>query len=83
MKVHEAIPELPKNILLVMKASGILSNTSASGENTCWEATWLQVNKIAPSVQLEVFPDNEGKTVVEREQNMSDSPAQEDQIVVQ
>ncbi|XP_024312292.1 ARF guanine-nucleotide exchange factor GNOM isoform X2 [Brachypodium distachyon] len=82
-KLHEAIPELLKNILLVMKASGVLSNTSASGENTLWEATWLQVNKIAPSLQSEVFPDNEGEAAAKGEQSMSDSPAQEGQIAVQ
>lgn len=76
-KLQEAIPELLKNILLVMKASGILSNTSTSGENSLWEATWPQVNKIAPSLQSEVFPVNEGDDATKGgEQNKSDSPAQ-------
>jgi brefeldin A-resistance guanine nucleotide exchange factor 1 len=66
-KLHEAIPELLKNILLVMKANGILSKTSAGGENTLWEATWLQINKIAPSLQLEVFPDNENDAATKGE----------------
>ncbi|KAM0868806.1 hypothetical protein ACQ4PT_041077 [Festuca glaucescens] len=75
-KLHEAIPELLKNILLVMKANGILSKSSAGGANTLWEATWLQVNKITPSLQSEVFPDNESDSVTKGEQS---SPAQEGQ----
>jgi brefeldin A-resistance guanine nucleotide exchange factor 1 len=75
-KLHEAIPELLKNILLVMKANGILSKTSAGGENTLWEATWLQINKIAPSLQLEVFPDNENDAATKGElSNLAEQPA--------
>jgi len=73
-KLHEAIPELLKNILLVMKANGILSKTSASGENTLWEVTWFQVNKVVPSLQSEVFPENENDVATKGEQI---SPGQE------
>ncbi|KAM0907098.1 hypothetical protein ACQ4PT_016350 [Festuca glaucescens] len=76
-KLHEAIPELLKNILLVMKANGILSNTIASGESTLWEATWIQVNKIVPSLQLEVFPDNESDAAAAK--GKPSSPAHEGQ----
>jgi brefeldin A-resistance guanine nucleotide exchange factor 1 len=77
-KLQEAIPELLKNILMVMKASGILSKTSTS-ENSLSEATWLQVNKIAPSLQSEIFPDNEGGSTTQGEENKMDTPAQSDQ----
>ncbi|KAJ1259611.1 hypothetical protein BS78_10G168600 [Paspalum vaginatum] len=77
-KLKEAIPELVKNILMVMKASGILSKASTT-ENSLWEATWLQVNKISPLLQPEVFPDNEADTVTQGEQNKLDTPAQSDQ----
>jgi brefeldin A-resistance guanine nucleotide exchange factor 1 len=77
-KLQEAIPELVKNILMVMKASGILSKTGAS-ENSFWEATWLQVNKIAPSLQSEIFPDNEDGSTTQVEENKLDTQAQSDQ----
>ncbi|CAL5048308.1 unnamed protein product [Urochloa decumbens] len=76
-KLQEAIPELVKNMLMVMKASGILSKTK-TGENSLWEATWLQVNNISPVLQLEVFPDNDGKNKTEGEQNKLNTPAQSD-----
>jgi len=76
-KLQEAIPELLKNILMVMKASGVLSKAS-TGENSLWEATWLQVNKIAPSLQSEIFPDNEVDSTT-GEENKLDTPAQSDQ----
>jgi golgi-specific brefeldin A-resistance guanine nucleotide exchange factor 1 len=77
-KLKEAIPELVKNILMVMKASGVLSKTGAS-ENSFWEATWLQVNKIAPSLQSEFFPDNEDGSTTQIEENKLDTQAQSDQ----
>ncbi|KAK3133946.1 hypothetical protein QOZ80_6AG0543110 [Eleusine coracana subsp. coracana] len=77
-KLQEAIPELVKNILMVMKASGILLKTS-TGENSLWEATWLQVDKIAPSLQAQVFPDNEGDSTTQGEQKILDTPSQSDQ----
>ncbi|CAM0952963.1 unnamed protein product [Alopecurus aequalis] len=79
-KLHEAIPELLKNILMVMKANGILSNTGAGGENTLWEATWLQVSKVAPSLQLELFPQDESDAATKGEQS---SPAQDGQAAEQ
>uniref|UniRef100_A0A0D9VFE3 SEC7 domain-containing protein n=1 Tax=Leersia perrieri TaxID=77586 RepID=A0A0D9VFE3_9ORYZ len=81
-KLQEAIPELLKNILLVLKANGVLSKTSTSEENSLWEATWLQVNNIAPSLQPEVFPDSEGDVATQSAQNKSDSPAQSEGVNV-
>ncbi|KAJ4964654.1 hypothetical protein NE237_016503 [Protea cynaroides] len=58
-KLQELVPELLKNILLVMKARGVLVCRSALGGDSLWELTWLHANNIAPSLQSEVFPDQE------------------------
>ncbi|KAJ3675642.1 hypothetical protein LUZ60_004684 [Juncus effusus] len=51
-KLQEAIPELLKNMLLVMKASGALVNE----RNDLWDKTFGLANNIAPALILEVFP---------------------------
>ncbi|XP_015867457.3 ARF guanine-nucleotide exchange factor GNOM isoform X1 [Ziziphus jujuba] len=56
-KLQELVPELLKNTLLVMKTRGVLVQRTALGGDSLWELTWLNVNKIAPSLQSEVFPD--------------------------
>lgn len=58
-KIHELIPELLKNTLLVMKTSGILVPGNDNGEDSFWQLTWLHVKDIAPSLQLEIFPSDE------------------------
>ncbi|OWM89514.1 ARF guanine-nucleotide exchange factor GNOM [Punica granatum] len=58
-KLQELVPELLKNTLLVMKTKGVLMQRSALGGDSLWELTWLHVNNIAPSLQSEVFPDQE------------------------
>ncbi|OAY59447.1 ARF guanine-nucleotide exchange factor GNOM [Manihot esculenta] len=58
-KLQEVVPELLKNTLLVMKAKGVLVQRSALGGDSLWELTWLHVNNIAPSLQSEVFPDQD------------------------
>ncbi|XP_021910172.1 ARF guanine-nucleotide exchange factor GNOM [Carica papaya] len=58
-KLQETVPELLKNILLVMKTKGVLVQRSALGGDSLWELTWLHVNNIAPSLQAEVFPDQD------------------------
>ncbi|KAI4307595.1 hypothetical protein L6164_030768 [Bauhinia variegata] len=58
-KLQELVPELLKNILLVMKTRGILVQRSALGGDSLWELTWLHVNNIAPSLQPEVFPEQD------------------------
>ena len=60
-KLQELIPELLKNTLLVMKTRGILAKRSTIGGDSLWELTWLHVNNIAPSIQSEVFPDQESE----------------------
>nr|CAD1822466.1 unnamed protein product [Ananas comosus var. bracteatus] len=58
-KLQEAVPELLKNTLLVMKANGVLVKRSTSDGSSLWELTWPHVENIVPSLQLEVFPSNE------------------------
>lgn len=58
-KLQELVPELLKNILLVMKTKGVLVQRSALGGDSLWELTWLHVNNIVPSLQSDLFPDNE------------------------
>ncbi|KAF3433663.1 hypothetical protein FNV43_RR24766 [Rhamnella rubrinervis] len=60
-KLHELVPELLKNTLLVMKTSGVLVQRSALGGDSLWELTWLHVNNIASSLQSEVFPDQDSE----------------------
>ncbi|TKY56779.1 ARF guanine-nucleotide exchange factor GNOM [Spatholobus suberectus] len=57
--LQELVPELLKNILLVMKTKVILVQRSALGGDSLWELTWLHVNNIAPSLQGEVFPEQD------------------------
>ncbi|KAE8654466.1 ARF guanine-nucleotide exchange factor GNOM [Hibiscus syriacus] len=40
-------------------ARGVLMQRSALGGDSLWELTWLHVNNIAPSLQSEVFPDQD------------------------
>lgn len=61
-KIHELVPELLKNTLLVMKSTGVLSPSDDSGPDSLWQQTWLHVKSIAPSLQSEVFPDDEPQT---------------------
>ncbi|KAI9169559.1 hypothetical protein LWI28_014029 [Acer negundo] len=58
-KLQEIVPELLKNTLLVMKTRGVLVQRSALGGDSLWELTWLHVNNIVPSLQSEVFPDQD------------------------
>ncbi|KAK7290146.1 hypothetical protein RIF29_04360 [Crotalaria pallida] len=60
-KLQETVPELLKNSLLVMKTRGILAQRSALGGDSLWELTWLHVNNISPSLQFEVFPEQDSE----------------------
>ncbi|XXG41214.1 hypothetical protein AAC387_Pa01g1726 [Persea americana] len=70
-KLQELIPELLKNTLLVMKSRGILVRTSAIGGDGLWELTWLHVNNVDPSLQSEVFPDQEQEVARKENENGS------------
>jgi brefeldin A-resistance guanine nucleotide exchange factor 1 len=74
-KLQEAITEQLKNVLLVMKASGILSKKSTSGDSNLWEATWLQVSNIAPLLHSVIFPGNDGDDAAQSTQDKLDIPA--------
>ncbi|KAI7735181.1 hypothetical protein M8C21_028043 [Ambrosia artemisiifolia] len=67
-KLQELVPELLKNTLIVMKNKGVLVQRSALGGDSLWELTWLHVNNISPSIQSEVFPDQDS----EQKQELSD-----------
>ncbi|CAL0301460.1 unnamed protein product [Lupinus luteus] len=58
-KLQELVPELLKNTLLVLKSGGILEQSSGSDGNSLWELTWLHVKNIAPSLESEVFPEQD------------------------
>ncbi|GLU09481.1 hypothetical protein SLE2022_334170 [Rubroshorea leprosula] len=63
-KLQEIVLELLKNTLVVMKTKGVLVQRSALGGDSLWELTWLHVNNIAPSLQSEVFPDQDPNQMV-------------------
>ncbi|CAD6206109.1 unnamed protein product [Miscanthus lutarioriparius] len=58
-KLQEVIPDLLKNILLVMKNKGILAKRSTIGGDSLWELTWLHANNISTSLLADVFPSQE------------------------
>ncbi|KAK4371057.1 hypothetical protein RND71_010532 [Anisodus tanguticus] len=62
-KLQELVPELLKKTLAVMKSKGVLAKMSALGGDSLWELTWLHVNYIVPSLQSEIFPDNDSENV--------------------
>nr|KYP64762.1 Pattern formation protein EMB30 [Cajanus cajan] len=64
-KLQELAPELLKNTLLVMKSEGILVQNSGSGENSLWEMTFLHMKNIAPSLQFEVFPEQDSEQLAQ------------------
>ncbi|KAF3774833.1 ARF guanine-nucleotide exchange factor GNOM [Nymphaea thermarum] len=62
-KLQEQVPEILKNILLVMKNRGVLVQRSALGGDSLWELTWMHVNAFAPFLLAETFPDQEPHSV--------------------
>ncbi|MED6196628.1 hypothetical protein PIB30_049272 [Stylosanthes scabra] len=60
-KIQELVPELLKNTLLVMKAREILVRSSSEGNNSFSELTWKHINNISPSLQSEVFPEQDSE----------------------
>ncbi|QCD98516.1 guanine nucleotide-exchange factor [Vigna unguiculata] len=67
-KLQELVPELLKYILLVMKSADILVEiNNGSGENSLWELTWLHMKNIAPSLQSEVFPEQDTEQLQHRQ----------------
>lgn len=60
-KLLEIVPDLLKNTLLVMKTRGVLVQRGALGGDSLWELTWLHMNNIVPTLQSEVFPDQDSE----------------------
>lgn len=81
-KIHELVPELLKNTLLVMKTSGILVPSDPVGGDSFWQLTWLHVNNIAPSLQLEVFPSEELEKLKEKHAKAGCSPLPDGSVLV-
>ncbi|MCO5586486.1 hypothetical protein L7F22_040426 [Adiantum nelumboides] len=61
-KIQELIPELLKNMLLIMKAQGVLVQRSTLGCDSLWELTWHHVQDISPSLQAELLPQLESES---------------------
>lgn len=81
-KIHELVPELLKNTLLVMKTRGILVPSDPVGGDSFWQLTWLHVKNIAPSLQLEVFPGEELEKIQENHAKAGCSPLSEGNVIV-
>ncbi|XP_014496105.1 ARF guanine-nucleotide exchange factor GNOM isoform X1 [Vigna radiata var. radiata] len=66
--LQDLVPELLKYTLLVMKSGDILVQiNNGSGENSLWELTWLHMKNIAPSLQSEVFPEQDPEQLQHRQ----------------
>ncbi|ESW13849.1 hypothetical protein PHAVU_008G231400 [Phaseolus vulgaris] len=66
-KLHELVPELLKNTLLVMKTGQVLVRSSSEDGSSLWELTWLHINNIAPSMQSEVFPEQDSELLQKKQ----------------
>jgi len=75
-KLQELIPELLKNMLLILKARGVLMQRSTLGGDSLWELTWLHVKGISPSLQAELFPDLEPEAETETKSDDYSSAAE-------
>ncbi|XP_073122647.1 ARF guanine-nucleotide exchange factor GNOM-like isoform X1 [Henckelia pumila] len=81
-KIHELVPELLKNVLLVMKTSGILVPSDPVGGDSFWQLTWLHVKNITPDLQSEVFPREEMEKLQEKQPKGGCSPLPDGNVVV-
>lgn len=82
-KIHELIPELLKNTLLVMKTTGLLTPSDTIGGDSFWQLTWLHVKNISPALQLEVFPARELEQPHARHIKTGGTPAPDGTVLVQ
>lgn len=78
-KIHELVPELLKNTLLVMKTTGVLLPGDDIGSDSFWQLTWLHVKKISPSLQSEVFPQEELDQFQRRNAKPEETPVPENE----
>jgi brefeldin A-resistance guanine nucleotide exchange factor 1 len=71
-KLQELIPELLKNMLLILKARGVLVQKSTLNGDGLWEITWLHIQKISPSLKAECFPDQDPEYKPDPKSNASE-----------
>ncbi|PPD87117.1 hypothetical protein GOBAR_DD15952 [Gossypium barbadense] len=81
-KIHELVPELLKNTLLVMKTTGILVPSDDLGGESFWQLTWLHVKNIVPSLQSEVFSEQELEQVQGKHQKKTGIPSTDGAVLV-
>ncbi|KAL4352052.1 hypothetical protein GQ457_06G042160 [Hibiscus cannabinus] len=81
-KMHELVPELLKNTLLVMKTTGILMPSDNLGGESFWQLTWLHVKNIAPSLQSEVFSEQELEQVRAKHQKKTGIPSKDGAVLI-
>ncbi|GLJ15134.1 hypothetical protein SUGI_0247540 [Cryptomeria japonica] len=58
-KLQELIPELLKNMLLILNDRGVLAKKSALENSSLWEMTWIHVQGISPSLKEQLFPEKD------------------------
>ncbi|KAK6255969.1 Sec7 domain - like 4 [Theobroma cacao] len=81
-KIHELVPELLKNTLLVMKTTGILMPSDDIGGDSFWQLTWLHVKNIVPSLQSEVFSEQELEQMQAKHKNKAEIPETDGVVLV-
>ncbi|KAK8586829.1 hypothetical protein V6N13_085849 [Hibiscus sabdariffa] len=81
-KMHELVPELLKNTLLVMKTTGILMPSDNLGGESFWQLTWLHVKNIAPSLQSKVFSEQELEQVRAKHQKTTGVPSKDGAVLI-
>ncbi|GMI99253.1 ENDOPLASMIC RETICULUM MORPHOLOGY 1, GNOM-like 1 [Hibiscus trionum] len=81
-KMHELAPELLKNTLLVMKTIGVLMPSDDLGGESFWQLTWLHVKNIAPSLQSEVFSEQELQQVRAKHQKATVVPLKDGAVLI-
>ncbi|KAJ7544085.1 hypothetical protein O6H91_09G064300 [Diphasiastrum complanatum] len=64
-KLQELIPELLRNMLLIMHAHGILVQRHTLGVDGLWELTWHHVQSISPGLQADMFPEQAEEVEIE------------------
>ncbi|OMP00992.1 SEC7-like protein [Corchorus olitorius] len=81
-KIHELVPELLKNTLLVMKTTGLLMPSDDIGGDSFWQLTWLHVKNIVPSLQSEVFSEQELEQMQAKHKRTEGIPATDGAVLI-
>ncbi|KAJ7569171.1 hypothetical protein O6H91_01G064200 [Diphasiastrum complanatum] len=81
-KLQESIPELLKNMLLIMHARGVLVYQSSALGDSLWELTWHHVHGISPGLQSELFPEQETQPLLEGKSSIDKTAAEDNAGVV-